>query len=64
MPRHMRNRPWEKTRGPISPEGRARASKNGRSKQRGEKSRREMQAELAGVLTLINQMAATRSSLL
>lgn len=60
----LANRPWLRTRGPTSPDGKARAAKNGRYRQRGEKSRREMEAELAGVLTLINQMAATRSSLL
>jgi hypothetical protein len=58
------NRPWEKTRGPITPLGKARSLDNLRFKQRGATSRRELQAELAGVLTLISQMAAIRSSLL
>jgi hypothetical protein len=60
----LANRPWEKTRGPITPEGKARSRENCRSKQRGAKSRRELQAELADVLALIHQMQATRRSLL
>lgn len=56
----LANRSWEKTRGPITPEGRARSAQNGRYRQRAEKSRRELQAELAGVLTLVRPMDATR----
>ena len=59
----LANRPWERTRGPITPEGKARSRENGRSRQRG-KSRRQMQAELAHVLALIRQMQATRRSLM
>jgi hypothetical protein len=59
----LANRPWTKTKGPTSPEGRARAALNGRYRQRGEKSRREMRAELAGVFALVRQMSATRRSL-
>jgi hypothetical protein len=57
-------RPWEKTRGPISQEGKARSAYNGRFNQRGERSRRELRAELAGVLSLMDQMEATWSSLM
>jgi hypothetical protein len=59
----LANRPWEKTRGPISPEGKARASRNGRFNQKGEKSQRQLHVELAGVFNLINRMVGTRRSL-
>jgi hypothetical protein len=59
----LANRPWTKTRGPVTPEGKARSARNGRFRQRGAKSRRELRAELAGVLNLINAMIATRQSL-
>jgi hypothetical protein len=60
----LANQPWTKTRGPVSTQGKKKSAANGKFRQRGEKSRREIQAEIAGVLTLISQMAATRSSLL
>jgi hypothetical protein len=60
----LANRPWEKTRGPITPEGKARCAQNGRFNQRGEKSRRELRADVAGVLALIREMTATRRLLM
>ncbi len=59
----MATRPWEQTRGPRTVEGKARSAQNGRARQKGEKSVRELRAELVEVFGLINQMAATRRSL-
>ena len=56
----LANRPWTRARGPTSAVGRAHSAANGRYRQRGEKSRREIQAELAEIQALIHQMAATR----
>lgn len=57
------NRPWTKARGPVTPDGKARSAKNGRYRQRGEKSRRELAAELKCVFSLMETMAETRRSL-
>ncbi len=57
------NRPWEKTRGPVTAEGKARSARNGRFRQRAELSRRELRAELACIFDLIRQMDTTRRSL-
>lgn len=59
----MATRPWEKSTGPRTPEGKAKAARNSRGNREG-KSARELRAELAGVFSLINQMAATRRSLM
>jgi hypothetical protein len=56
----LADRPWEKTRGPITPQGKARSARNGRFKQRNEQSRRELRAEVAEVLALVRAMTATR----
>jgi hypothetical protein len=60
----LANRPWEKACGPISPKGKRESAKNGRYRQRGEKSRRELRVELAGVMSLIHQMGVTRRALM
>ena len=57
-------RPWELTCGPRTAEGKARSARNGRVRQKGEKSVRELRAELAGVFDLINQMVAARRAML
>lgn len=53
------HRPWEHSTGPRTPEGKARSARNGRAGREGP-SVRETQAELAGILSVMNQMAATR----
>jgi hypothetical protein len=60
----MATRPWELTRGPRTAEGKARSARNGRVRQKGEKSVRELRAELAVVFDLIQEMAATRRPLM
>ena len=59
----MATRPWELTCGPRTAEGKARSARNGRARQKGEKSVRELRAELAGVFSLIHSMDATRRTM-
>jgi len=56
----MKNRPWTFSTGPKTPQGKARAAANGRGKQRGDTSIRQVRAELADVRSLIQEMAAGR----
>jgi hypothetical protein len=62
------NRPWELTRGPNTAAGKARSAANGRYRQKGQKSLRELQAELqadlADVFAFIQVMTEVRRSLL
>ena len=58
----LAGRPWALSTGPRTDSGKKISSRN--SLRRKCPSIRELQAELAGVLKLISQMAATRSSLL
>ena len=57
------HRPWERSTGPRTAEGKARSARNGRLGREG-LSIRELRAELAGVFTLIHQMTASRNSLM
>jgi hypothetical protein len=59
----LANQPWRYATGPKTPEGKARSARNGCYRQGGQQSRRELQAELASVLGLINEMEKVRRSL-
>ena len=56
----LRNRPWQYTTGPRTPEGKARVAENGRYAQKSEVSRRQMRRELADTRAMVDQMAAVR----
>src|SRR4051812_40741936 len=56
----LANRPWEHSTGPRTPEGKARAAANGRSRQVGERSVRSLRAEVAACLKLVREMASLR----
>ena len=59
----LQNKPWEKSTGPRTVEGKARSARN--SRPRGDQPCiRELQAELAGVFALMDRMVATRRLLL
>ncbi len=59
----LANRPWTKARGPVTPQGKERSARNGRYRQEGKASRRELAAELKCVFALMESMANTRRSL-
>jgi hypothetical protein len=52
----LRNRPWDHATGPRTPAGKAQAAKNGKKRQVGPRSIREIRAELTGEADLIRQM--------
>lgn len=54
------HQPWRSTTGPRTPEGKARSAANGKVRQKGAMSVREMRAELAEFSQLIQGMSATR----
>src|SRR5262249_34904384 len=56
----LANRPWEHATGPRTPEGKARAAANGKARQKGERSVREVRALLGGLRALLAGMAAAR----
>lgn len=54
------SQPWRYATGPRTPEGKARAARNGKARQTGERSTREMTNELVELQHLMHDMAATR----
>ena len=59
----LENRPWEKSTGPKTAEGKAKAAANGRARQRGQKSRRQIRKEVMAGVVQIDELAALRHSL-
>jgi hypothetical protein len=59
----LRNRPWEHGAGPRTQEGKARVALNGKARQKGNLSVRELRATLADVRELVRQMRETRARL-
>jgi hypothetical protein len=59
-----RVRPWENATGPRTPVGKRRAAENGRTRQRGEKSVRQLRAELADVAALVRLSRELRRALI
>ncbi len=58
----LRTMPWLRGTGPKTAAGKARSAANGRCRQRGPLSTRELRAEMADVRRLIEQMADLRRS--
>ena len=56
----LRNKPWLHSTGPKTPEGKARASQNGRYRQTDDMSRREREAELSEMNALVTAMTEGR----
>jgi hypothetical protein len=56
----LAGRPWEHATGPRTPQGKARSARNGKARQRGGHSVREVRALLGGLGGLLHDMAAGR----
>jgi hypothetical protein len=56
----LRGEPWKHATGPKTPEGKARSAANGKKRQLGPLSVREIRADLAGLRGLLGDMRATR----
>ena len=56
----LEHQPWLRSTGPRTPIGKARAAANGKARQRGELSIREVRASVAAEVGLISDMAAGR----
>jgi hypothetical protein len=59
----LRIRPWEHATGPTSPQGKAQSVINGKRRQLGPRSVREVRSELAQVRALIGAMREARRGL-
>jgi hypothetical protein len=57
----LRNRPWEHSTGPRTPAGKAQSVLNGKRRQRGPRSIREIRAELKAVRELVREMQQARA---
>jgi len=60
----LRHKPWKHATGPKTPEGKARAAQNGRYRQHGELSRRQLEREMAEVGSVLAGLVAIRQMLL
>jgi hypothetical protein len=56
----LRHQPWRFSPGPRTPEGKAQAVRNGKTRQLGVISTREARAQLAGVRDLLRRMRECR----
>jgi hypothetical protein len=57
----LHNKPWLRSTGPRTPAGKARVAENGRVRQRGPKSIRQLKVEAGDVRMLINSMRKGRA---
>lgn len=56
----LRNQPWRHSTGPRTPEGRAKVAQNGKARQKGPHSVREIRADLASLRSLAKEMQEVR----
>lgn len=59
----LRNRPWEHSTGPKTKAGRAQSVINGKKRQLGSKSVREVRREIRGLMALVDRMREQTDSL-
>ncbi len=59
----LANQPWEHSTGPKTIEGKAASAGNGKARQKGPRSVRELRAEMASIRDLVGQMQAMRGRL-
>ena len=53
----LRNKPWQYSTGPRTPEGKAKVAQNGRYRQRGRKSKRAIKTEIQQALAKTGRLA-------
>jgi hypothetical protein len=58
----LKNQPWKRSTGPRTAAGKRRSSENGRARQKGPVSVRQIEAELAEVCDLMARMRLARAS--
>jgi hypothetical protein len=59
----LKNQPWRFSTGPRTPEGKAQMVLNGKKRQLGPRSVREVRADLAGLRALLDDMQAARAAM-
>ena len=59
----LKNKPWRFSTGPRTPEGKAQMVLNGKKRQLGPRSVREIRAELAGLRELMREMCHSRDAI-
>jgi len=59
----LRHQPWRFATGPRTDEGKAQAARNGKVRQQGPRSIRQIQADLAGLNVLLGELRQTRKML-
>ena len=57
----LKNQPWRFSTGPRTPEGKAKVAQNGRKRQQGAVSVRQLRAQVADLRRLAAEMRETRS---
>lgn len=60
----LRNRPWTRSTGPTSETGRVRSAANGRFRQAGETSKRQLRREMRAVLEQVRSLGQLRAVVL
>jgi len=60
----LRNKPWLRSTGPRTAVGKARAALNGKERQLGDVSVRELRCELGDVGCMLERLAAVRQQIL
>ena len=58
----LQNQPWYYSTGPKTPEGKAKAALNGKVRQKGPRSVRELRRDLAPFYELLNEMRECRTT--
>ena len=56
----LRHKPWQFATGPRTPQGKARCAQNGKKRQRGPKSVRQLRAQAAEIRALVRQLQECR----
>ena len=58
----LKHRPWRFSTGPRTPEGKAKVALNGKNRQKGAVSVRELRSKMCDIHVLLAEMAASRQA--